>query len=61
MFLRFLDRFEEMFISFLMVAAVVIIFVAVCQRYSVSLLADLVSWSRADRVADRKSGSAGMP
>lgn len=47
MFLRFLDRFEEMFISFLMVAAVVIIFVAVCQRYSVSLLADLVSWSRA--------------
>lgn len=47
MFLRFLDRFEEMFISFLMVAAVVIIFVAVCQRYSVSLLADLVAWSRA--------------
>lgn len=47
MFLRFLDRFEETFISLLMVAAVVLIFVAVCQRYSVSLLADLVSWSRA--------------
>jgi C4-dicarboxylate transporter DctQ subunit len=40
MFLRFLDRFEETFISLLMVAAVVLIFVAVCQRYSVSLLAD---------------------
>lgn len=47
MFLRFLDRFEETFISLLMVAAVVLIFVEVCQRYSVSLLADLVSWSRA--------------
>lgn len=48
MFLRILDRFEETFISFLMVSAVVIIFVAVCQRYSISLLADLVSWARAN-------------
>lgn len=48
MFLRLLDRFEEAFISLLMVAAVLLIFVAVCQRYSVSLLADLVSWSRAN-------------
>ncbi|HRL22424.1 TRAP transporter small permease [Alcaligenes sp. SDU_A2] len=48
MFVRFLDRFEEAFISLLMVAAVLLIFVAVCQRYSVSLLADLVSWSRAN-------------
>lgn len=47
MFLRILDRFEETFISILMIAAVLIIFVAVCQRYSVSLLADLVAWSRA--------------
>ncbi len=47
MFLRILDRFEETFISFLMVAAVLIIFVAVCQRYSVSVLADMVAWSRA--------------
>jgi len=46
MLIRWLDRFEENFISLLMITAVVIIFVAVCQRYSISLLADLVSWSR---------------
>jgi len=46
MLMRWLDKFEEHFISLLMMAAVVIIFVAVCQRYSISLLADLVSWSR---------------
>lgn len=45
--LRFLNKLEENFISLLMVAAVTIIFVAVCQRYSVSLIADLMSWSRA--------------
>jgi len=43
---KLLDRLEETLISFLMVAAVLIIFVAVCQRYSVSLVADLVAWSR---------------
>jgi len=43
---RLLDKFEENFISLLMIAAVVIIFVAVCQRYSISMLADLVGWSR---------------
>ncbi|HLS42172.1 MAG TPA: TRAP transporter small permease [Paenalcaligenes sp.] len=48
MLLRFLNRFEEIFISLLMVAAVLIIFVAVAQRYSISLLADLVAWSRAN-------------
>ncbi|WP_257793981.1 TRAP transporter small permease [Paenalcaligenes niemegkensis] len=31
-----------------MVAAVLIIFVAVCQRYSITLLADIVSWSRSN-------------
>ncbi|AZV93702.1 TRAP transporter small permease [Kerstersia gyiorum] len=46
MFLRLLDRFEETFVSFLMVAAVLIIFVAVCQRYSVGLVADVVAWAR---------------
>ena len=45
--LRFLNKLEENFISLLMVAAVTIIFVAVCQRYSVSFIADLMSWSRA--------------
>lgn len=48
MLLRFLNRFEEIFVSVLMVAAVLIIFVAVCQRYSMTMLADLVSWSRAN-------------
>lgn len=48
MLLRFLNRFEEIFVSVLMVAAVLIIFVAVCQRYSMSMLADLVAWSRAN-------------
>lgn len=48
MFLRLLDRLEEILVSVLMVAAVVIIFVAVCQRYSVGLLADLVSWARSN-------------
>lgn len=48
MFLQFLNKFEETFVSFLMVAAVIIIFVAVCQRYSISLLADFISWSRSN-------------
>lgn len=46
MFLRLLDRFEETLVSSLMVAAVLIIFVAVCQRYSVGLVADVVAWAR---------------
>jgi len=44
--MRLLDKLEEQLISLLMVAAVTIIFVAVCQRYSIGLLADLVAWSR---------------
>jgi len=44
--LKILDRLEETLISLLMIAAVLIIFVAVCQRYSVGLVVDLISWSR---------------
>jgi len=46
MWLRWLDKLEENLISFLMIAAVVIIFIAVCQRYSIGLLADMISWGR---------------
>ena len=46
MLLRVLNRLEEDLISLLMSAAVAIIFVTVLQRYSVGLLADLVSWAR---------------
>jgi len=46
MSLKILDRLEETLISLLMIAAVLIIFVAVCQRYSVGLIVDLISWSR---------------
>lgn len=46
MFLRVLNRLEEDLISVLMSAAVAIIFITVLQRYSVGLLADLVSWAR---------------
>lgn len=48
MFLRYLNKFEEIFVSVLMIAAVLIIFVAVCQRYSMTLIADIVAWSRAN-------------
>jgi len=44
--MRLLDKLEEHLISLLMVAAVTIIFVAVCQRYSIGILADIVAWSR---------------
>jgi len=43
---KLLDRFEETLISLLMIAAVIIIFVAVCQRYSTGLAVDLMNWSR---------------
>jgi len=46
MWMRWLDKLEENLISLLMIAAVVIIFIAVCQRYSISLLADLIAWGR---------------
>jgi len=44
--MRLLDKLEEQLISLLMVAAVTIIFVAVCQRYSIGILAEVVAWSR---------------
>ena len=37
MILRFLDRFEEVMITFLMAAATLIIFVAVVHRYASGL------------------------
>lgn len=48
MFLRTLDRFEEIFISVLMATAVALIFVAVVHRYSIGFIADIVSWARAN-------------
>jgi len=46
MWIRWLDKLEENLISLLMIAAVLIIFIAVCQRYSIGLLADLIAWGR---------------
>jgi C4-dicarboxylate transporter DctQ subunit len=47
MFLRILDRFEEILISVLMALAVTLIFVAVVHRFSIGFAADLVGWARA--------------
>ena len=47
MFLRSLDRFEEILISILMALAVILIFVAVVHRFSIGFAADLVGWARA--------------
>jgi len=46
MWIRWLDKLEENLISLLMIAAVLIIFIAVCQRYSIGMLADLIAWGR---------------
>lgn len=46
MTLRILDRFEEILISLLMAAAVVLIFVAVVHRFSIGFAADLVAYGR---------------
>jgi len=48
MTLRILDRLEEILISVLMALAVVLIFVAVVQRYSIGAIADIVAWARAN-------------
>ncbi|MCL4067494.1 TRAP transporter small permease [Pseudomonas sp. GX19020] len=48
MFLRILDRFEEVLISVLMAAAVILIFVAVFHRFSIGYAADLVRYARAN-------------
>jgi TRAP-type C4-dicarboxylate transport system permease small subunit len=47
MLLKILDRLEEILISFLMAAATLIIFVAVCHRYGISGVAGLIGWGRA--------------
>jgi len=51
MFLRVLDRTEEILISSLMAVAVVLIFVAVVHRFSIGLAADLVGYARAHDIA----------
>lgn len=48
MFLRILDRFEEILISVLMAAAVLLIFVAVVHRFSIGYAADLIRYARAN-------------
>lgn len=48
MFLRILDRFEEVLISVLMASAVILIFVAVFHRFSIGYAADLVRYARAN-------------
>lgn len=52
MFLRILDRFEEILISFLMATAVTLIFVAVVHRFSIGFAADLVAFARANDMPD---------
>ncbi len=46
-FLRFLDRFEETLIAFLIAMSTMIIFVAVMQRYGLSMTASLAQWAKA--------------
>jgi C4-dicarboxylate transporter DctQ subunit len=46
MFLRILDRFEEILISVLMALAVILIFVAVVHRFSIGFAADMVGYAR---------------
>lgn len=48
MFLRILDRFEEILISVLMALAVLLIFVAVVHRFSIGYAADLVGFARSN-------------
>ena len=48
MFLRALDRFEEILISVLMVAAVLLIFFAVSHRFTIGYVADLVRYARSN-------------
>lgn len=50
MLLRILDRLEEIFISLLMAAAVVLIFVAVVHRFSLSWIADLMRYGRTNEL-----------
>ena len=50
MFMRILDRFEEILISVLMALAVILIFVAVAHRFSIGYAADLLNYGRANDV-----------
>lgn len=52
MFLRILDRFEEILISLLMALAVTLIFVAVVHRFSIGFAADIVSYARANNMPE---------
>lgn len=52
MLLRILDRFEEILISILMALAVILIFVAVAHRFSLSLSADLVAYARSNEMPE---------
>jgi C4-dicarboxylate transporter DctQ subunit len=49
--LRLLDRLEETLIATLIAAATILIFVAVVQRYSLGMFADLVAFARARDIA----------
>ena len=51
MILRILDRLEEILISVLMAAAVILIFAAVVHRFSIGAAADLVSYGRTHEIA----------
>jgi C4-dicarboxylate transporter DctQ subunit len=48
MAMRALDRLEEIIISILIATATMVIFVAVVQRYSLSNLAPLIGWGKAN-------------
>lgn len=46
MFLRILDRLEEVLIASLMAAATTIIFIAVVHRFGIGAAADMAAWAR---------------
>lgn len=50
MFLRILDRFEEILISFLMASAVILIFVTVVHRFSIGFAAEMVIYGRTNGI-----------
>lgn len=50
MFLRILDRLEELIISVLIAAATLLIFVAVVQRYGLSNAGALIGWANANEM-----------
>jgi C4-dicarboxylate transporter DctQ subunit len=50
MLMRIVDRLEEIIISFLIAGATALIFLAVVQRYGLSMLAPLIGWGKANGV-----------